>query len=355
MIRPANDAASPADWPVLPPAQAGFAADLAERLDARVADGSFRNLHGVVVARRGALVAERYYQGDDERWGDVLGKVVFGPNVLHDLRSVSKSIVGLLYGIALEAGQVPDVDTPLLDCFPQYGDLARDPARREIRVGHALAMTMGLAWDEEPSYRDPKNSEIAMEMAPDRYRYVLERPIVAEPGSRWIYCGGATALLARLIAQGAGVPLLDVAWRRLFEPLGIGEAEWITGRDGEPAAASGLRLCPRDLARIGQLVLDGGEVADKKVVPHDWLRQSFTPHARTDDDLDYGYQWWLGTSPQAGKPWMAAFGNGGQRMMIVPHLGIVIVVTAGNYNLADAWQLPVAVITEVVFPALERL
>ena len=349
-----EDTTSSNDWPTTLPGEAGFADDLAARLDAKVADGTYTNLHSVVVARDRHLVLERYYTGHDERWGQLLGEVAFGPEIKHDMRSVSKSIVGLLYGIALDQGMVPNVDAPLVDQFPAYGDLARDAARRRITVGHALTMTMGLAWDEGLSYRDPRNSEIGMEMAPDRYRYALEQPVVAEPGKRWIYSGGATALLARLIADGAGMPLMNFARTNLLAPLGITDAEWITGADGEPVAASGLRMRPRDLTRIGQLMLDRGTVDGKPVVPAAWIDRSFTPHVDTGEGLDYGYHWWLGKLLGNGQPWIAAFGNGGQRMMMTPYLNLIITVTAGNYNAPDASKVPIGIISDVVFLANMR-
>jgi CubicO group peptidase (beta-lactamase class C family) len=163
-----------ADWQSIAPQMAGFAPDLADRLDRAVQDGRLPNLHAVVVARGGKLVLERYDDGPDERWGEPLGRVSFGPEVKHDLRSVSKSVVGLLYGIALADGRVPALDQPLVDHFP-YPDLATDPVRRRMTVAHALSMTLGTAWDESLPYSDPRNSEIAMEMAPDRYRFVLDR------------------------------------------------------------------------------------------------------------------------------------------------------------------------------------
>ncbi len=172
-----------ADWQSAAPEAAGFAADLDLRLERAVREGSLPNLHGVVVARHSKLVLERYLEGADECWGRSLGTVTFGPEVQHDLRSVSKSIVGLLYGIALADGLVPATDQPLVDHFP-YPDLAADPQRRRMTIGHALSMTLGIAWHETLSYSDPRNSEIAMEMAGDRYRFVLERPIVNPPGSR---------------------------------------------------------------------------------------------------------------------------------------------------------------------------
>jgi CubicO group peptidase (beta-lactamase class C family) len=308
-----------ADWESVAPEQAGFAPDLADRLDRAVRNGRLSNLHAMVVARGGRLVLERYYDGPDERWGEPLGTVSFGPKVKHDLRSVSKSIVGLLYGIALADGQVPAPDQPLVDHFP-YPDLAADPARRRVRIAHALSMTLGTEWDETLPYTDPRNSEIAMEMAPDRYRFVLERPTVAEPGSRWVYNGGATALLAHLIAEGTGRQLHEYAQEKLFAPLGITDTEWVLGSNGEPAAASGLRMRPRDLARVGQLVLDQGRAGDRQLVPAAWLDASFEPRVPSEADLAYGYQWWLWPreSRANGRRWMAGFGNGGQRLTIMP-------------------------------------
>jgi CubicO group peptidase (beta-lactamase class C family) len=345
--------ADAADWPTASPVEAGFAAETAELLDDSYAAGVLPNLHAVVVARHGKLVLERYFTGSDERWGQDLGSVAFGPDVLHDLRSVSKSIVGLLYGIALAEGKVPALDTPLVDAFP-YADLAADPARRRITVKHALTMTLGLAWDESLPYSDPRNSEIAMELSADRYRFILEQPVVAEPGSQWSYSGGATALLAHLIARGSGQPLHDYAVVKLFAPLGIEASAWTPGTNGEAAAASGLRLTARGLARIGELLRNQGSWEGRQLVPADWLAASFTHHIAAEDGLFYGYQWWLGLGRENGEPWMAGFGNGGQRLVVFPHLDLVVVVLAGNYNQIDAWKLSVHILTEVIFPSLRE-
>jgi CubicO group peptidase (beta-lactamase class C family) len=307
--------------------------NLADRLQQTVQGSQPTNLHGVVVLRHGELVYEYYGTGPDYSWGVSHGVVGFGPDTLHDLRSVTKSIVGLLYGIAWEAGDVPGPDEPLLSHFPEYPDLAEDPARARLTVRHALTMTLGLEWNEGLPYTSPANSEIAMELASDRTRYVLERPIVDEPGTRWSYCGGASALLGRLISMGTGTPLPAFAESALFAPLGIGSYEWMAGDDGVASAASGLRLAPRDLARIGQTVLAGGRPDGRQIVPAGWLAEALRPHVPIGDGRHYGYQWYLGATDAV--RWAAAMGNGGQRLCVVPDLELVITITAGDYDAAD--------------------
>jgi|GEM_PF-3154164 len=143
---------------------------LDEKLQSGFEAGALPGLHGAIIDFRGKRLAEVYFPGKDERWGTPLGVQEHGPATLHDLRSVTKSVVGLLYGIALSQGNVPGPEEPLYASFPQYPDLVNQPGRDRILVGHALSMQMGLDWNEDLPYSDPRNSEIAMEMAPDRCR-----------------------------------------------------------------------------------------------------------------------------------------------------------------------------------------
>lgn len=329
---------------------AGTAIDAALREG--FAAGLLEGLHCVRVELRGEAMAETCFPGEDERWGAPLGERDHGPDTLHDMRSVSKSVVGLLYGIALDEGIVPPPETPLVDAFPEYPDLAQDPERRRITVGDALSMQMGLEWDETIPYTNPRNSEIAMELAPDRYRFALERPVVGPPGEAWTYSGGATALVARIVEKGAGAPLDAYAAQRLFDPLGIADFEWVRGADGAPSAASGLRLSVRGLAAIGRMIVAGGAAPDgTQVVSAEWLERAFAPRAATMGPLRYGYQWWL--APHGAPPvWVAALGNGGQRLSVNPRLGLVVAITAGRYNQSDDWKLPVRVIEDFVVPGL---
>jgi CubicO group peptidase (beta-lactamase class C family) len=364
-------AAAPFEWQPVAPSDAGFAPDIEARLDKLIASKRAWGLHGVLVARGRRIVLERYFEAEDNNWGQPLGRVSFGPDTPHNLYSVTKSIVALVYGIALAEGKVAPPGTPLYAQFPEYADLlAADSRREQQTVGHALAMSLGAQWNEIGlAYDSPVNDEIGMEMAQDRYRFVLERPVVGPPGKRWHYSGGATALLGRLIAKGTGRPLPDYARAALFDPLGLGRTEWVTSKetwvarqsgkgDGEPIAASGLRMTARDLARIGQLVLDNGAVDGRQVVPAGWLAECFVPRVSVDELRRYGYQWYLGDMEflVGGKVrlehWVGGAGNGGQRLWVFPELDLVIVVTAGNYSEPNQWLPPIRVVREVVLPSI---
>ncbi|GGO01913.1 hypothetical protein GCM10010116_03610 [Microbispora rosea subsp. aerata] len=322
------------------PEKAGFAPDLPDRLDALVRRGGAPTLHGVVVARHGRVVLEWYGGGEDYALNTPLGHVDFGPDTLHDMRSVTKSVVALLYGLALESGLVPDPGEPILTILPEYADLAADPRRAGLTIRHALTMTLGLEWDESAPYTSPANSEIAMDLAPDSRRYVLERPFVEEPGERWRYCGGATTLVAAVIEKGTGLRLEEFARAALFEPLGVGAFKWPAGADGTALAASGLRLTPRGLARIGQAVLD------REVAPG-WIEEMLRPRVPARPGVSYGYMWYVGPDGRA-----TANGNGGQRLFLLPDLGVVVAVTAGDYNGAGQDRAPTAVLEDVVLAAI---
>ena len=325
--------------------------DLEKQIKAMFKTGQLKGLHSVLVTHKGKPIAEVYFEGKDERWGRKIGKVKHGVNTLHDLRSVTKSVVSLLYGIALSEGLVPDVEQSVISQFPEYKDLAKDPKRRKIKIKHVLTMRMGTYWNENLPYTDRRNSEIAMEYAKDRYRFVLEQKIIEEPGKTWGYSGGATTILARIIAKGTGKPLDIYAKEKLFTPLGITNFEWVKGRDGEPSAASGLRLTLRGLVKIGQMISHKGLYNNKQIVPSDWLKASFTPRLKLQSGLKYGFHWYL--APQGQPPiWLAGFGNGGQRVSVQPNRDLVFGFFAGNYNKPNAWKIPVKVMTDILIPEL---
>lgn len=325
-------------WQVADAAQKGFdAARLCAAV--RAFRASPRNLHGLVVERGGALVAEGYRAGPDVPWLLVVPRqVAFGPGTLHDVRSISKSVVSLLWGIAQAEAALPSVQTPVLDLFPDLADL-RGKGHERITVEDLLAMRSGLAWSEAGRYGSFGNDENALAWRGDIPRYVLDRPLAAAPASQFNYNGGHTAVLAQVIEQRTGTRLEDYARRKLFEPLGIAQWQWGTDLRGRARAYAGLRLRPRDLARIGRLVLAGGTWQGRQLVPAAWLQASFVPRVPPMDPRlgpggNYGYQWWLGTIHAGDRSfgYRAGVGNGGQRLFMVPELDLVVVLTAGEYN-----------------------
>jgi CubicO group peptidase (beta-lactamase class C family) len=339
---PAVDDAAPqvvasSEWATGHPADAGFDPAALEQLVSDIEAGDFPNTHALLIEHDVRLVFERYFSGSDERWGDPIPSRAMGPDSLHDLRSVSKSVTSALLGIALGEDAETAVDRSVLDYFP---DLALSEAHRAITLHDVLTMTAGLAWNEMTvPYTDETNDEIRTYSAPDPAAYVLSRPVEHEPGTTWYYSGGLTQVIASLITHLAGQPLDEFARERLFEPLGITEFEWL-GPDGwtpdNPAAMSGLRLRARDLAKIGSLYLHGGMWNGEQIVPASWVERSMTRHVpeiglwSNGGMWGYGYQWWVGSLP-SGKRIVAGVGNGNQRLFIIPEDRLVVTIFAGEY------------------------
>ena len=320
------------------PALGGFDATVLLNLEGQIRAGELSNVHSVLVIKDEQTEVEWYFEGPDERRGKTLGVVEFAPETLHDVRSVTKSVVSLLFGIALAEGAIESLDEPVLNFFPEYADLYT-PERLQIRLSDLLSQTSGIRWDERTlPYTNPRNSETAMDMAEDRYRYILSQPIESVPGEQFNYSGGNVALLAAIIARATNTPIETYASTKLFLPLGITQFDWVKDQKGIPYAASGLRLRPRDMAKMGQLMLQEGHWVDRQIVPATWIETSTSRHAQFLPDLQcgvqYGYLWFLGTicAGDFDTPFFFASGNGGQNIMVFPSLSIVIVTTAGMYN-----------------------
>ena len=199
-----------------------------------------------------------------------------GPVIKHDIRSASKSVVSLLFGIALDRKLIPGLDEPVFNYFPEYADL-RTPDKARITLRHLLTMSSGLAWDENLPYTDPNNSEAAMLRSGDRWRFALQPRLLVAPGSEWNYSGGCTELLGAVLRKASGKPIEAFAEEALFAPLGISDFNWVRYPDNIPAAASGLQLRPRDLAKVGQLVLQRGRWDGKPIVSEPWITEATAP------------------------------------------------------------------------------
>src|SRR5476649_757229 len=194
-------------------------------------------------------------------------------------------------------------------------------------------MSLGLKLVEAVPDNEDNNDESRMHMSRDQSRYVLGLPVTTPPGQAFFYNTGALALVSAIVRKAAGRPLDDFARDALFEPLGISGVEWKRYK-GNTDAGGGLRLKPRDIVKIGQLVLNGGNWNGRQIVSKAWIDASTTAHTKASAKYDYGYLWWLGRSPHNEREVrvLAALGRGGQSIRIVPALDLVVAVTAGYYQ-----------------------
>lgn len=326
------------DWIIGDAAAAGFDLAALDQLSEDIQAGEFPNTHAVLVEHDGVLIYERYFSGPDERWGEPIPERAMGPDSLHDLRSISKSVTSALLGIALASDFEAALARPIADYLP---DLEVGEEHRKITLHHMLTMTPGLAWNEMTvPYTDSTNDEIRLYEAADPAAEVLGRPIAHRPGDTWYYSGGSTQVLATIIFQLTGQTIDDFARERLFAPVGISDFEWLgpnSWTPDNPAAMSGLRLTARDLAKLGSMYLHGGRWRGQQVVPAEWVSRSFERYVpETGDWSDggiwgYGYQWWVGDLP-SGYRVVAGLGNGNQALFVVPSEQLVVTVLAGQYN-----------------------
>jgi CubicO group peptidase (beta-lactamase class C family) len=300
------------------------------RMGDRLAASS-ANVHAILVARGGRLPFERYFKGTDEIDGWLVEKT-FHVDTLHNIKSATKSVAALAIGIAIDRGLIRSVNEPIFSFFPELSDL-RSAEKDRIQLVHLLTMSMGLKWVEAIPSNEGDNDEVRMHTAPDPCRYVLGLPVIAPAGQEFFYNTGALTLLSTIMRKATGRPLDEFAREALFGPTGITEFEWTRVR-GDSDAGGGLRLRPRDMAKIGQLVVAGGRWNDRQIVSNAWIETSTAPKLKATDDQSYGYLWWLGRSRFNERviQWVGALGRGGQSIRIVPELDLVVAVTAGYYQ-----------------------
>lgn len=325
---------------------AGAARPSFAALTQRVRDGEFGEIHSFLVYRGGELLAEEYFHGYDA-------------NRLHEIQSVTKSVTSLLVGIAIDQGKIRGIDQKFLDFFPDRPIANRDARKEAITLKDVLTMSSGLDWDEHDApYGSPQNTFTTMYGRPDWIQYVLDRPMAHNPGEVFRYNSGAAISLSAVLTHATGMKTQDFARKALFDPLGV-EAEWKTSTpEGLAHTGGGLNLTPRGLAKIGLLVLAGGQWQGRQIVSESWIRQATTRHLRNvrpDNPipLDYGYLWWFLSLDAPGRrpagDLLFGWGADGQFLFILPQLNAVVVTTAGN---ADQDFLSVNLLTRGVLPLL---
>ena len=302
------------------------------------------NLKSLVVSHDGNILREAYFG---------TGSAASPQSVW----SVTKSVTGLLVGIAIDKGYIKSIDQPIGDFLsPIVPNIPSD--RASIKIRHLLTMSGGFPCNElvAPSkylmadYIDWANSA-------NQVRYVLDRALIAQPGLTFEYDSGALHLLSVIVSQATGRQTQDFAQEYLFNPLGIGEREWGLDKQGYNNGAAGLKITPYDMVKIGQLVLNHGEYQGKKIVSSEWIDQMTRSQISTNNVLlygsGYGYCWWTGSTYEKGN-YAFAMGYGGQAIVVVPNANLVVVATNEiGTTPDDQWIKTITLIMNTILPAFK--
>ena len=336
------------DWAVAEAESVGLDAGLIDALVEQLEAGSFRNLHSLLVVKGGRLVVEEY-SGD------------LGADDLHYTASVTKSVATLLLGMAMQRGLLPGLDDgvldmPLSELLPEYSQaLSQNPGKAGMTLRHVLSMTGGLEWDEDSfPYDDPRNDWARVRDADDPLDVIFQQPMASEPGTHFVYSGGMSTIVGYLLERATDGQPRSFAEQELFEPLGITEYRWWDLEGGLLDAPGGLHLRPRDMAKIGQLMLHGGLWDGKRIVSDEWVTETSRRHVENPGSPDYALQWWCGDFNYRGRStylYMAS-GHGGQKIFVVPDFDMVIVLThqvfdnpfgeLNNLSILSRYLLPAA-------------
>jgi CubicO group peptidase (beta-lactamase class C family) len=245
----------------------------------------------------------------------------------HKLASVTKSVLSILLGMAIDEGKIGSLDAALASFFPEAAASWPEDKRR-VTLRHLITMTDGLSWREDGSYSGPDDSFTQMKTAPNAVDYVLSRPLDVPPGSRFDYNSGASHLLSAVLGKAVGAKASEYAATRLFDPLDI--EDWIWREDGQGVTygCDGLMLRPRDLLKIGQLLASGGLWEGRRLVSREWIEASTRKAIDSPRGLagryGYGMHWWM--NPSGG---FSGRGYGGQFLFVIPEKGVVAVFTGG--------------------------
>ena len=301
-------------WAVSTPEEHGLDPDAVAELYWRA--DQLETIRSLLVIKDGQVVAARYWPGG-------------APGRKQNVQSVTKSYMGALVGIAIEQGCLPGVDEPMMTYFPELADQVRDPRKNDITIRHLLQMRAGYPWEEA------SKEGVALLYGGFRPSNLIDVALVRDPGTGWDYSNLTSHLLAIIVARACDMDLQDFAQAHLFDPLGSAPGPWTVDWEGYRLGFTELSVSALDMARLGQLYLDGGRYAGQQVVPEEWIEQSWQPYTegawyyKVGDNFDrtaYGYQWWIiDAGPHT---YRLAWGHGGQQIAVLPELDLVVVLTA---------------------------
>lgn len=324
-----------------------------EQAQKAVEQGEFKAITSILVAQDGKVVYEQYFDSE-------------GPEGRRNTRSATKTVAGMLTGLAIADGHLPGASTRIFDVLPpsrRQMMLNPDPRKDAIEVEDLLTMSSIVECNDEDQFS--RGNEERMYLIEDWVQFYADLPVQGFPawmpkpadsphGRSFRYCTAGVTTLGEVVQTAVGESLQAYAQRRLFDPLGIEAPTWQFSPLGLAQAGGGLGLRTRDLWKLGRLYLDGGRVGGRQVVPGEWVRQSLSPKATAREDADYGYLWWLMKIPYGNSfmtvPTMA--GAGGNAVFLLPEKQAVVVITTTNYNERQPHALTFKLLTRDLIPSL---
>jgi CubicO group peptidase (beta-lactamase class C family) len=321
------------DWAVSTPSNQGLDPETIGRLYEKAE--KLPNLYSLLIIKDGNLVSERYFNGQSA-------------SIANPTASVTKSYVSALTGIALREGVLTSVDQKLMDFFPEFAGQYSDPRKDEITIRQVLQMRSGYPWEERSPYLDDLFS------SPNWLPHLVDFPLSADPGAQFGYSNLTAHVMGIILARASKSSLRAFGQTHLFKPLGVTVGSWPKDASGYYFGSGDIAFTPRDMAKFGLLYLNGGMYDGKQIIPSDWVSESLQPYSSNIynnrlgsyfRDIEYGYLWW---SARVGKHhFNYAWGHGGQLIVILHDLNMVIVTTAdhlpGQFGEA-AWEKERAVI-----------
>jgi len=308
----------------------GVKPELVTQAVENIISGEYGSIHSFLVVRNNTLIIEEYFYGRDRE-------------TLHPLSSATKSIVSLLIGLTKDQKYIQNIQSKLFSFFPEYDSLKTTQSAK-ISLENVLAMKTGFKLDEE-NWRS----------SPNKIKTLLGRDVIQEPGESFNYDNGGANLLNGVIKNVCGIHADKFAEDYLFQPLGIEKYNWdYEKQNGVPEGSGSLRMRPRDMAKIGMLVLNNGEWQGQQIVSSNWIKESTKPHSILDPGkTGYAYQWWILWYEIEGKKIKAVFasGSGSKFIFIIPDLDLVAVFTGGNFNMKDHYA-PIKMLEKYIIKAI---
>lgn len=330
------------------PEEQGMDSGKLDSAEIEIFNRNYGIVNSFIVFRNGFIVKEAYFRG-------------YTKDSLHSLFSVSKSINSAVFGIAVDEGLITNLDAPLYPVFTEYDSFENDTAlKADITIKHALTMSTGLEWSEVPdSGIFLQSGLLPLINSNDYVKYYLDRPLVNSPGTQFNYSSGSSITLSGVIGKAAGMNAAAYGDAKLFAPMGITNYEWALVPANTANGGWGVRMRTRDMIKIGWLFLNKGNWNGEQLISESWVNASTSRQIYAYGDEYYGYQWWMYDDDHSYAQVLAqndmffASGFGGQNIVVIPHLNLVIAIT--QENLFDGRAQTFAIINDWVLPAVEDL